>query len=115
LNQKVYQSLSDIIPVTTVHNIGAKFVFLKEHDTETLLTQFAYGKLMPGEDVEQHLHPTMEEYFYFINGEGEYIIGNDVFSIKPSSFFRIPANTIHAIKPAGTVPLTFVYFGIATQ
>jgi mannose-6-phosphate isomerase-like protein (cupin superfamily) len=115
LNQKVFQSLNDIIPVTTVHNIGEKFVFLKQQDTETLLTQFAYGKLMPGEDVEEHLHPTMEEYFYFINGEGEYTIGNDVFSIKPATFFRIPANTKHALKPTGAQPLLFVYFGIAVQ
>jgi mannose-6-phosphate isomerase-like protein (cupin superfamily) len=115
LNQKVYQSLSDIVPVVTAHNFGEKFVFLSQHDTQTLLTQFAYSKLMPGEDVEQHLHPTMEECFYFISGEGEFIIADKTFTIKPSTFFRVPANMNHALKIKGTEPLTFVYFGIATQ
>ena len=88
---------------------------MTQHDTETLLTQFAYGKLMPGEIVEQHLHPTMEEYFYIISGEGEYIIGDETFDVKPSTFFRVPANTLHALNCKGTAPLIFVYFGIATQ
>ena len=106
--------LNDILPVANPHGQGEKFVFLMQQDTQTALTQFAYGKLIPGEDVQQHLHPTMEECFYFISGEGEYKINNIVYSIKPNSFFRIPTNTLHGLKATGKQPLTFVYFGIAT-
>ena len=114
MNQKVFQSLSDTPPVANAHGQGEKFVFLKQQDTQTGLTQFAYGRLIPGEDVQQHLHPTMEECFYFITGEGEYKISEVIYIIKPASFFRIPANTLHALKATGSEPLTFVYFGIAT-
>jgi quercetin dioxygenase-like cupin family protein len=113
LSQKVCQSLNDIIPIVTAHGKGEKFVFLNQHDTLTAITQFAYGKLMPGEDVEQHLHPTMEECFYFISGEGEYLIDDIAYTIKPGTFFRIAANTLHAMQVNGVQPLTFVYFGIA--
>ena len=106
--------LNDILPVANAHGQGEKFVFLMQQDTQTALTQFAYGKLIPGEDVQQHLHPTMEECFYFISGDGEYKISDVVYIIKPNSFFRIPANTLHALKATGKQPLTFVYFGIAT-
>lgn len=113
MNQKIFQSLDDIIPVVTAHGQGEKFVFLNQQDTQTDLTQFAYGTLMPGEDVVPHLHPTMEECFYFIQGEGEYLINNKLHTINANSFFRIPANTLHALKAIGKQPLTFVYFGIA--
>jgi mannose-6-phosphate isomerase-like protein (cupin superfamily) len=113
LSQKVCQSLNDITPIITAHGKGEKFVFLTQQDTPTAITQFAYGKLLPGEDVEQHLHPTMEECFYFISGEGKYLIDGIIHDIAPGTFFRIPANTLHALQQNGTQPLTFVYFGIA--
>ena len=113
MNQKLYQSLEDIDPVVTAHGQGEKFVFLMQQDTQTALTQFAYGKLIPGEGVETHLHSSMEECFYFINGEGEYIINGTAYNIRPDTFVRIPANTSHALKANGTSTLIFVYFGIA--
>jgi len=113
LSQKVCQSLNDITPIVTAHGKGEKFVFLTQQDTPAAITQFAYGKLMPGEDVERHLHPTMEECFYFISGEGKYLINDVMYDIAPGTFFRIPANTHHALQPTGTQPLTFVYFGVA--
>ncbi len=113
MNQKVFQSLKKISPVITAHGHGKKFVFLAQHDTQTSLTQFAYGLLMPGESIAQHHHPTMEECFYFITGKGEYIINNVVYVIEPNSFFRIPANIEHSLSVIETEPLCFVYFGIA--
>ena len=113
MSQKLCQSLSDIKPVSTVHNLGEKFVFLKNEDTQSAITQFAFGKLLPGEDVESHLHPTMEECFYFLSGEGEYTVDNIPYIVKPETFLRIPANTLHSLKITSTVPLTFVYFGVA--
>jgi oxalate decarboxylase/phosphoglucose isomerase-like protein (cupin superfamily) len=78
LSQKVFQWLDDITPVATAHSQGEKFVFLKQEDTATAITQFAFGKFLPGEECTQHLHPTVEECFYFIDGEGEYTL-NDVY------------------------------------
>jgi len=115
LSQKLCQSLSDIKPVPTVHNLGEKFVFLKNEDTPTAVTQFAFGKLMPGEDVESHLHPTMEECFYFLSGAGEYTVDNFAYMVKPETFLRIPANTLHSLKVTSITPLTFVYFGVAVD
>ena len=115
MSQKLFQWLDDIIPVSTAHSQGEKFVFLKNEDTQTAITQFAFGKFLPGEQCEAHLHPTMEECFYFIDGEGEYMVDDIVYAIKPKCFLRIPANTMHALKATGDKPLTFVYFGAATK
>jgi mannose-6-phosphate isomerase-like protein (cupin superfamily) len=113
LSQKVYQLLSNITPIVTAHGEGEKFIFLTKEDVQTKVTQFAYGRLLPGEKCAGHFHPTMEEFFYFINGEGEYTIDDVVYNIKPNTFFRIPVNTLHALRTTGTQPLTFVYFGVA--
>src|SRR5947208_2672084 len=113
--QKVYQQLKDISPEITAHNTGEKFIFLSNRDTSTAITQFAYGKLLPGEESGLHHHATMEECFYFITGEGEYLIENNFYKINPKTFVRIPKGVKHLLKAYGIEPLTFVYFGVATN
>ena len=58
---------------------------------------------------------TMEEFFYFLNGSGEYIIDGTAIPLKPEVFVRIPAKIPHALYASGDCPLEFVYFGISTQ
>jgi mannose-6-phosphate isomerase-like protein (cupin superfamily) len=112
--QKVYQQLKDISPVITAHDAGKKFVFLSNDDTTTSITQFAYGQLFPGEECPLHRHQTMEECFYFITGEGEYVIEDVSYKIIAGTFVRIPVAAKHLLKAYGAEPLTFVYFGVAT-
>lgn len=111
----IFSNLEKLIPAITAHGQGEKFVFLKNGDSETNLTQFAYGKFQPGESCEIHSHETMEEFFYFLNGSGEYIIDGTAIPLKPEVFVRIPAKIPHALYASGDCPLEFVYFGISTQ
>ena len=105
--------LQDIAPQITAHGMGEKFVFLRNEDTPTDLTQAAFGTLLPGEDCPLHIHPTMEEYFYFIKGSGTYLVGNKEIDVQPGTFVRIPAGVEHTIKAIGEIELQFFYFGIA--
>ena len=115
MEQKIYQRLADITPVLTVHGEGNKYVFLKNEDSVSALTQFAYGKFVPGEVCAEHLHPTMEECFYFLKGTGIYRIGGEVYPLEPGMFLRIPPGVPHQLEATGTENLEFVYFGVATD
>ena len=115
LEQKtLFQSLTELTFDVTNHGPGRKKVFLTNDDSDTNLTQFAYGVFQPGEHCERHLHSTMEEYFYFISGSGKYIIDNETFNISPKIFLRIPAGLTHELKCTDE-KLIFVYFGISTD
>jgi quercetin dioxygenase-like cupin family protein len=89
-------------------------VFLSNGDTATNLTQFAYGRFMPGEVCEEHVHPTMEEYFYFLQGTGTYTVDGNTYTLEPGVFLRIPAGVPHMLQAGGNESLEFVYFGVAT-
>ena len=104
----------DIPFETTAHGEGLKKVLLRDSDTPTMLTQFAYGKLSAGENVAEHVHDTMEEIFYFLAGEGIYKIDGDTLQVSSSTVVRIPAGVPHSLSPSGEEPLEFIYFGIAT-
>lgn len=113
--EKILATINTILPTVTAHGQGQKFVFLKNGDSQTDLTQFAYGKFQPGECCEQHIHETMEEFFFFLEGTGEYLVNGEIIYLKKGVFLRIPAKAPHELKATGNQPLEFIYFGIATH
>lgn len=106
---------NNISSIPTAHGQGEKFVFLKNGVAATALTQFAYGIFQAGEVCAMHAHETMEEYFYFLKGTGEYIVGGKSVPLQEGVFLRIPAKTPHELRATGDSPLEFVYFGIALR
>ncbi|MDX2045163.1 MAG: cupin domain-containing protein [Chitinophagaceae bacterium] len=113
MTDKIKVDLKELPASLTAHMQGKKFVFLKNEETNTALTQFAYGELLPGEVIAEHLHPSMEEYFYFLGGRGNYKVGKENYAVETGSFVRIPAGTIHELSVRGNDNLLFVYCGIA--
>ena len=69
-NPKLLKKLSDMIPESTAHGSGEKFVFRSNDEMPNASTQVAFGHFKSGEVCEEHIHPTMYEYFFFISGEG---------------------------------------------
>lgn len=113
--EKIFTPIDAILPTVTAHGQGQKFVFLKNGDSKTDLTQFAYGKFQPGESCEMHIHETMEEFFFFLEGTGEYLVNDKIIYLHKGVFLRIPAKAPHELKATGDQPLEFVYFGVSTQ
>ena len=99
----------------TSHDSGRKKVFVDKNSSKTSLMQFAYGELDPGERIEPHKHPTMEEHFYFIEGKGKYSIGTVTYNIKKGSYISIPADITHSLETIGNDILKFIYFGMAIK
>ena len=105
--------LSEVQAVSTAHSVGIKKVLLRSGESNSNLTQIAYGSLAPGEQVAIHKHPTMEECFFFLEGKGIYNVEGESIDLEKGTFVRIPANTDHAMKCTGTEKLEFFYFGVA--
>ena len=86
---------------------------MSDGELQNSLTQIAYGIFKPGESCELHLHPTMFEYFYFIEGYGNYLIDNQIYEIDPNTFIEIPPDTLHQLSANENQELKFIYWGIA--
>lgn len=107
--------LSNLVPEHTAHGSGTKFVFRANSELNNSCTQIAYGEFYPGECCELHLHETMYEYFYFLEGTGIYEINGKEYAIEPETFLEIPPNYEHRLYNNGVVCLRFVYWGVATD
>tara|TARA_Y100000590_G_C15307600_1_gene858849 strand:- start:124 stop:438 length:315 start_codon:yes stop_codon:yes gene_type:complete len=97
------------------HGNGNKRVFISNKDTKTKLTQFAWSKFTTNQSCEMHTHPTMDEYFFVLQGSGIYHIDNKKLNIKKGDFIRIPAGTPHQLHLRKHHKiLELIYFGIDT-
>lgn len=95
INKKNIKTLSI---VTTTHSIGKKQILLNSQETSTSLTQIAVTQLKAGETAEEHLHPTMEEFFLFQKGDAIMTVNKEQIVCSSGDFISIPANTLHSLK-----------------
>lgn len=105
--------LKDLTPVPTAHGTGKKYVFRQNDEMSNASTQVAYGIFQPGEVCEEHVHPTMFEYFFFIKGKGTYFIENESYELKENFFLEIPAGLKHSLHANKGDVLEFIYWGVA--
>jgi quercetin dioxygenase-like cupin family protein len=116
VKNKYHLNLKDIPKTLINHGTVNKKVFIRNEDSQTSLTQFAWSKFEASDICESHSHPTMDEYFFVISGKGRYIIDNEALDIVKNDFIFIPAGVEHQLLIEDkNKDLEIVYFGISTD
>ena len=65
--------------------------------------------LKPGQETRGHFHNEQEEVYFFIQGEGEMILGEEKFEVKEGSIVLIPKGKFHkVINKSNAFPFVFI-------
>lgn len=107
--------LSKLNEEQTSHGGTLKSVFLHNEEMRNSLTQIALSALKQGESIPRHNHPTMDEYFFILSGEGIYKFEGTEVILRPNMLIEISANTEHELISTGENELRFLYWGVATE
>ncbi len=107
----IIRSINEIDYEPTSHGSGRKYVLAKNINSQTNLTQVALGELNNNDVIEMHNHPTMEEFYYFLEGEAIFCIKNNEIFCEQGTFVQIPCNTEHKLTTDSKTK--FIYWGIA--
>jgi len=67
-------------------------------DTENELAIFEQTGLTPNGGPPLHIHPYQDEWFYIIEGEYLFQVGEDQYEIKKGDTIFLPRNIQHAFK-----------------
>jgi quercetin dioxygenase-like cupin family protein len=54
------------------------------------------------EGVDLHTHATHTDSFYVLEGEIEFLLGDEWHHAVPGTFLSVPPNVEHGFRPAGT-------------
>ena len=94
------------------HNIGGEIV--KDNDTyllkdnKTLKTLvLSSTKLYRGQATRGHSHPGQEEVYFFVQGTGMMIVGEDKFRVNAGDIILIPDGVFHQVINDGEMHLLF--------
>ena len=61
--------------------------------------------IVPGFQIAPHIHDNAGEFFYVVEGEGEFLDNTEWLPIKKGDAFQAPIGTTHAIKNTGRATL----------
>lgn len=83
--------------VPTSHGVGEKRIIATQTEVGKPITQIARTLLRAGEQVAMHIHPTMDEHFFFMGGECRVSIDNSTYNCVADDYLFIPAGCNHQI------------------
>lgn len=100
--------LDQIPSLPTSHGVGLKRVLLSGDETETAVTQIAVTRLAEGEVAAEHLHESMEEFFYFLKGEAVVCVDGRELLCREGDFLRVECGSRHSVLAKSEVEMLTV-------
>ncbi len=67
-----------------------------------------YAWLEPDKQLTIHTHTDGEEFYLFLEGTGQILVGDTWMPVDTGSFVTIPAGQAHSVKNSGMTTLSFV-------
>lgn len=68
--------------------------------------EFSFQSFVPGSETGfLHTHKSHEELYFFLSGNGEFQIDNEIIPVSEGSVVRVAPNGRRSVRNNGTVPL----------
>lgn len=87
---------------------GAAIDLINKDVSPTKTLSIATIFIEPGKASRPHYHRVMEEIYYFIEGEGEVVIDEEVLAVKPGVAVAIPVGAMHQVINSSAHRLKFL-------
>lgn len=75
--------------------------FVRKRLVQTDSLNFNMYCIEPGQKNPLHRHPVTEEVLFFVEGEGECVVGNEITAVKPRTLVWVPKDAPHEIINTG--------------
>jgi len=93
-----------------VGEADAKFFKTTLFSSDTLL--LGLNCLLPGQEQQAHIHDGQDKFYYVVEGEGRFQLGERRISAGEGEVVWAPAGLEHGVQNEGQLPLTLLV-GIA--
>ena len=82
-------------------------------DPKSKLMMVNMSRVPVGKTHKLHSHESMEEIFYFTDGQGEVKVGDEIEPVKAGDRVIVPAGSLHSVKNTGSGELKYIGIGIS--
>ncbi|MCK9444090.1 MAG: cupin domain-containing protein [Tissierellaceae bacterium] len=70
---------------------------------------FGVVVLQPGQDFANHSHSIMEENFFILEGEIEFVVDDEVVICKEGDFIHVEPEEAHYLRNMGDIPAKAIF------
>ncbi len=85
------------------------YFLVDPEDSPSRSLKMGYTTIYPSGSTTGHVHDDMEEVYYVMSGEGEMVVGEDRFLVKPGDGLYVPPGVFHTTYQSGNMPLTVLW------
>ena len=97
------------IPETLGHgNTVIKKQLISSDQKKGKIATINYARLKKGMKVTLHAHVDGEEYYFFLSGRGNMLLGDDWSVVIRNDFIIVPKNTLHTLINSNDEDLIFL-------
>ncbi|MBI5614258.1 cupin domain-containing protein [Candidatus Gottesmanbacteria bacterium] len=105
-------NLQDIPTEMTHNNTTFRKRLITVEEKKGRIATSNYARLTKGSQLEPHAHTDGEEFYLFLEGSGEMLVGEEWMSVGKGDFVTVPKNAVHSIK--NTLDENLVFLTIRT-
>lgn len=105
------------VPLRPTSHEGISKKQLLENNVIPTISGCAVAQIEPHNSVGNHVHPTMHEIFWILQGEGTATTNGIVLTLKQDSLLHVVPGSNHRldVKKGSSIPLRFLYCGITVD
>lgn len=111
----VLKRKSELVEEGVSHNPEIKKKTIIKNDLIPQLMTFREAVFLPGQSVEEHVHKTMYEVFYILEGKASFTIEGEEVILEQGDSIVVEEGETHSQSNPFEEPVKWVYFGIATD
>jgi len=101
------KNLKDI-PTEMVHDTASRKRLITIGENKGRLATCNYAWLEKGKQLEIHSHPDGEEFYLFLEGKGEMLVGNQWSAVEKDDFVTVPKGNNHSVRNNNDQNLVFI-------
>lgn len=101
-------SLKDIKTEKTHNATTFRKRLITTEENKGKLATCNYAWLKKGKQLKIHSHPDGEEFYLFLEGKGEMLVGDEWVSVKKDDFVTVPKNSEHSLRNKNNQNLVFI-------
>ncbi len=109
------RSRADVAEEPAHGGTARKWVLIRQGEAESDFIYLNEATLDPRRTIPAHQHVDMEEFFYFLTGEGRLRVGTETEPVRAGDRVIVPAQAAHELTNDGAVPLRFISFGVRVR
>jgi len=106
----IYKKNINTIEDELIHNATThrqKLIAHDEHHKGDIATM-NYAWLEQGKQLETHSHRDGEEFYFFLEGSGQMLVGKEWFPVIKGDFVTVPVSSPHSLKNNEKEKLIFI-------